>query len=40
MHETFDLYVDREQVLRTDHVLRMWNLPAVRLHYKLERHGT
>jgi hypothetical protein len=40
VHETFDLYVDGEQVLRTDHVLRMWNLPAVRLHYKLERRGT
>lgn len=40
VHETFDLYVDREQVLRTDHVLRMWNMPAVRLHYKLERRGT
>jgi hypothetical protein len=40
VHETFELYVDDEQVLRTDHVLRMWNLPAVRLHYKLERRGT
>lgn len=40
LHETFDLYVDDQQVLRTDHVLRMWNLPAVRLHYKLERRGT
>lgn len=40
VHETFDLYVDGEQVLRTDHVLRMWNMPAVRLHYKLERRGT
>ena len=39
LHETFDLYVDDEGVLRTDHVLRMWNAAAVRLHYKLERHG-
>lgn len=40
VHETFDLYVDDEQVLRTDHVLTVWNLPAVRLHYRLERRGT
>lgn len=40
LHETFDLYLDDEAVLRTDHVLRIWNMPAVRLHYKLERHGT
>lgn len=40
LHETFDLYVDDEGTLRTDHVLRMWNSAAVRLHYKLERHGT
>ncbi|WP_029108904.1 hypothetical protein [Mycobacterium sp. URHD0025] len=40
VHETFDLYVDDEQVLRTDHVLRMWNMAALRLHYKLERRGT
>jgi hypothetical protein len=40
VHETFDLYVDDEEVLRTDHVLRMWNMTAVRLHYKLERRGT
>jgi hypothetical protein len=40
VHETFDLYVDDEQVLRTDHVLRMWNMTAVRLHYKLEHRGT
>ncbi|MDV3128232.1 hypothetical protein M1247_25185 [Mycobacterium sp. 21AC1] len=40
IHETFDLYVDDEQVLRTDHVLRVWNTAAVRLHYKLERRGT
>lgn len=40
VHETFDVYVDDEQVLRTDHVLRMWGMAAVRLHYRLERRGT
>lgn len=35
IHETFRVYVDDEQVLRTDHVLRLWSLPVVRLHYKL-----
>jgi hypothetical protein len=39
VHETFDVYVDDEQVLRTDHVLTVWNMAAVRLHYKLERRG-
>lgn len=40
LHETFDLYLDDEGVLRTDHVLRIGRLTAVRLHYKLERQGT
>ncbi|MDQ4085383.1 MAG: hypothetical protein M3165_06145, partial [Actinomycetota bacterium] len=35
LHETFRLYVDDEGVLRTDHVLRLWAAPVVRLHYKL-----
>ena len=30
------MYVDEEGVLRTDHELRLWSAPAVRLHYKLE----
>jgi hypothetical protein len=37
IHESFHLYVDGEGVLRTDHVLKLWSAPAVRLHYKLER---
>lgn len=37
IHERFALYVDGEGVLRTDHVLRLWSLTAVRLHYKLTR---
>lgn len=37
VHETFWVYVDDEGVLRTDHELRMWSAPAVRLHYRLER---
>lgn len=39
LHETFHLYVDDEGVLRADHVLKLWSAPAVRLHYKLERHA-
>lgn len=37
IHETFRVYVDREGVLRTDHVLCLWSTPVVRLHYKLLR---
>lgn len=37
LHETFDLYLDDEQVLRTDHTLRLGPAAVVRLHYKLER---
>ncbi|MDP3894865.1 hypothetical protein [Nocardioides sp.] len=37
LHETFHMYVDAHGVLRTDHELRVWAAPAVRLHYKLER---
>lgn len=36
LHETFHVYVDPRGVLRTDHALRFWNAPVVRLHYKLE----
>jgi hypothetical protein len=34
IHETFRVYVD-EGILRTDHVLRLWSAPVIRLHYKL-----
>ena len=30
------MYLDPQGTLRTDHVLRMWDRPALRLHYKLE----
>ena len=36
IHEDFHVYVDDDGVLRTDHELRLWSAPAVRLHYKLE----
>lgn len=36
VHESFRVYVDSSGVLRTDHVLQLWNTTAVRLHYKLE----
>jgi hypothetical protein len=35
IHERFHVYVDRDGVLRTDHLLRLWSAPVVRLHYKL-----
>jgi hypothetical protein len=39
IHETFKVYVDDEGVLRTDHDLRIWSVPAVKLHYKLTRYA-
>ncbi|MCW4602405.1 hypothetical protein ON003_12900 [Janibacter hoylei] len=36
LRETFHMYLDPQGTLRTDHVLRMWDRPALRLHYKLE----
>lgn len=36
VHETFRVYVDPVGVVRTDHILQLWNTTAVRLHYKLE----
>jgi hypothetical protein len=37
VHETFQVYVDREGVLRTDHLLCLWSARVLRLHYKLTR---
>jgi hypothetical protein len=34
--ETFDLYVDEEGVLRTNHSLRLWNFRVIDLHYRLD----
>ncbi|AYJ47808.1 hypothetical protein [Rhodococcus sp. P1Y] len=39
IHEVFHVYVDDEGVLRTDHVLKLWGLTAVRLHYRLTPKG-
>lgn len=35
--ERFDVYVDSERDLRTDHDLRLGKVPVIRLHYRLER---
>jgi hypothetical protein len=35
IHETFRVYVHDADILRTDHTLRLWSAPVVRLHYKL-----
>ena len=35
--ERFDIYVDDDGTVRTDHDLRLWSIPALRLHYRLER---
>ncbi|MQA97238.1 MAG: hypothetical protein GEV11_22330 [Streptosporangiales bacterium] len=37
VHETFHVYVDPAGTLRTDHDLRLWRLPALRLHYRMSR---
>lgn len=37
VHEHFHVHVDAEDILRTDHVLSLWSLPALRLHYRLDR---
>lgn len=34
--ECFEVYVDDEGVLRTDHDLRLRTLPVLRLHHRLE----
>ncbi|SEG23286.1 hypothetical protein SAMN04489712_1046 [Thermomonospora echinospora] len=36
VHERFHVYVDTEGVLRTDHALTLWSIPALRLHYRLD----
>lgn len=38
VHEVFEVYVDLEGVLRTDHALRIGPALALRLHYRMERH--
>ncbi len=35
--ERFVVWVDDEGVLRTDHTLRLWQLPVLGLHYRMER---
>jgi hypothetical protein len=35
--EHFHLYVDDDGDVRTDHFLRLYNVPAVRLHYRMRR---
>lgn len=35
--EQFDVYVDGDNVLRTDHVLSFYTLNVLRLHYRLDR---
>jgi hypothetical protein len=35
--EHFEVYVDDEHVLRTNHTLRLWNRTALQLHYRLDR---
>jgi hypothetical protein len=35
--ERFELWVDAEGVLRTSHRLRLWSVPVIDLHYRLDR---
>jgi hypothetical protein len=34
--ESFDLFVDSDGILRTDHNLALGNIPVLRLHYRLQ----
>jgi hypothetical protein len=35
--ERFEVWVDPEGVLRTDHALDLWQVPVIRLHYRMDR---
>jgi len=35
--EHFHLYVDGDGDVRTDHFVRLWSVPTIRLHYRLRR---
>lgn len=37
VHERFHVHIDDGGVLRTDHDLRLWSAPVLRLHYRLTR---
>src|SRR5258705_13921052 len=37
LNEHFHLYVDEDGDVRADHSLKLWNIPAVRLHYRMRR---
>ncbi|HEX6682368.1 MAG TPA: hypothetical protein VF062_06210 [Candidatus Limnocylindrales bacterium] len=37
LNEHFHLFVDAEGDVRCDHSLKLWNIPAVRLHYRLRK---
>lgn len=37
LNEQFHLYVDEDGDVRADHTLKVWNIPAVRLHYRMRR---
>lgn len=39
LHEEFRVFVDDEDVLRTDHLLRWGAAPLLRLHYRMTRRG-
>lgn len=38
--ERFVVGVDEEGILRTDHALNLWQVPIIRLHYRLEPNST
>lgn len=37
LNEHFRLYVDEDGDVRADHSLKLWSIPAVRLHYRMHR---
>ena len=39
VHEVFHVHVDEGACVGTDHEIRLWRLPVLRLHYRLDPVG-
>ena len=35
LREYFHVYVDQDEVLRTDHIVKLWGMQVIKLHYKI-----
>jgi hypothetical protein len=38
--ERFEVWIDGDGVARTDHALDLWQVPVIRLHYRMDRTPT